>query len=83
MPGSTQVDVEGDEEDVLVGMTQWEAVAQVVAEVHDVDGRAERMKELLESNGFLVVIGRGSAPNAVMLYAAKESRLLSELDEAL
>ena len=83
MPGNTQVDVEGDEEDVLVGMTQWEAVAQVVAEVHDVDGRAERMKELLESNRFLVVIDRGSAPNAVMLYAAKEGRLLSELGEAL
>ncbi|BDA42418.1 probable sterol 3-beta-glucosyltransferase at C-terminar half [Coccomyxa sp. Obi] len=78
-----KVDVEGDEEEVLMGMTQWEAVAQVVAEVHDVDGRPERVKDLLESRGFLVVVDQGSAPSAVMLYAAKEGRLLGELEEAL
>lgn len=83
VPENAQVDVEGDEEEVLMGMTQWEAVSQVVAEVHEVDGRAERLKQLLESHGFLVVADRGSAPRAVMLYAAKEGRLLGEFEEAL
>lgn len=80
VPKNAQVDVEGDEEEVLLGMTQWEAVAQVVAEVHEVDGRAERIKELLQSHGFLVVVDRGSAPSAVMLYAAKEGRLFGECE---
>lgn len=78
-----KVDVEGNEEEVLLGLTQWETVAQVVAEVHDVDGRVERMKELLESHGFLVVADQDSAPSAVMLYAAKEGRLLCDLEETV
>ncbi len=71
------MDVEGDEEDVLLGMTQWGSVEQVVAEVHTTEGRPDRVKRLLESHGFLVVAEQGAAPNSIMIYAAKEDRVLN------
>ncbi len=78
----SQVDVEGDEEDVLLGLSQWEGVAQVVVEVHCIQGRVERVKTLLESHGFLVVDDQGLAPNTAMIYAAREDRLLGVMEHA-
>lgn len=78
----SQVDVEGDEEDVLLGLSQWEGVAQVVVEVHCIQNRVERVKTLLESHGFLVVVDQGLAPNTAMIYAAREDRLLGVMEHA-
>ena len=72
-----QIDVEGDELEVLQGVKQWRAVHQVVAEVHKVEGRVQAVQALLESHGFLVTVHAGCAPNTAMLYAAKQDRLLN------
>ncbi len=52
-----KVDVEKAELDVLQGIADedWPKVRQVVAEVHDRDGRLREMVELLERQGFEVV----------------------------
>lgn len=51
-----KIDVEGDEEQVLHGLSasRWRTVQQVVIEVHDVDGRLERVCTLLRRHGFRV-----------------------------
>jgi hypothetical protein len=72
-----QIDVEGDEHDVLLGLTHWDIISQIVAEVHDLDGRPQAIMDLLQSRGFLVVIDAGSAPNTAIVYATREQRLLS------
>ncbi len=48
-----KVDVEGAELDVLLGVDagDWPKVRQVVAEVHDIDGRVDRVCELLRTHG--------------------------------
>ncbi len=53
-----KVDVEGAEESVLQGIQgeHWPRIRQVVAEVHDANGRAARMRRLLESHGFDTVL---------------------------
>ena len=53
-----KVDVEGAELDVLRGIdpADWPAIDQVVAEVHDVDGRVTQVRELLEAQGFRVAV---------------------------
>ncbi len=53
-----KVDVEKAELDVLEGIAteDWPRIAQVVAEVHDLDGRVERIRELLEGHGFTVTV---------------------------
>jgi hypothetical protein len=49
-----KVDVEGAEEDVLLGVDagDWPVIRQIVVEVHDVDGRLDRLTRLLEANGY-------------------------------
>jgi FkbM family methyltransferase len=51
-----KVDAEKAEEDVLLGVEEgdWAKVRQVAAEVHDKDGRLQRIVSLLESKGFRV-----------------------------
>lgn len=51
-----KIDVEGDEEAVLEGLNpfHWPRVRQVVAEVFNFEGRAVRMKALLQRKGFNV-----------------------------
>ena len=51
-----KIDVEGDEELVLRGLSavRWRTVQQVVVEVHDIQGRLERVCSLLCSHGFRV-----------------------------
>ena len=52
-----KVDVEGAEWDVLSGISarDWARIGQVVAEVHDEDGRVARVVALLQAHGFSVV----------------------------
>jgi FkbM family methyltransferase len=51
-----KIDVQKSEEEVVLGIEpgDWERIRQVVLEVHDVGGRLDRMRELLESRGFRV-----------------------------
>ena len=51
-----KIDVQKLELDVLLGVSgeHWSNIRQVVAEVHDADGKAARVKDLLLSHGFEV-----------------------------
>ncbi|RYG69858.1 FkbM family methyltransferase [bacterium] len=53
-----KIDVEGAEMSVLQGIASedWPKIAQVVAEVHDENGRLAAMESLLKSHGFTHVI---------------------------
>lgn len=55
-----KIDVEGAEEQVLDGIvdTDWPRIRQFVIEVHDVNGRLDRMAMKLRSRGYLVTIDR-------------------------
>jgi FkbM family methyltransferase len=51
-----KIDVEGEEYEVLKGIKSqdWPRIKQVVAEVHDRDGKLEIIKEMLTSYGFTI-----------------------------
>ena len=51
-----KIDVEGAEWDVLrgIGAGDWPRIRQIVAEVHDEDGRVARVENLLRQHGFAV-----------------------------
>jgi len=53
-----KIDVEGAEWDVLQGIEpgDWPHLRQLVLEVHDVDGRADRVRALLERQGYRVTV---------------------------
>ncbi|HWI19172.1 MAG TPA: FkbM family methyltransferase [Vicinamibacterales bacterium] len=55
-----KIDVEGAEEQVLDGIADrdWPRIRQFVIEVHDVDGRLERMASRLRAHGYRVAIDR-------------------------
>lgn len=55
-----KIDVEGAEEDVLTGIDEsdWPRIRQFVIEVHDVDGRVERIGRQLRARGYHVVHDR-------------------------
>ena len=53
-----KIDVEGAELDVIAGLddADWPRIRQLVAEVHDVDGRVEQMAAMLRGRGYDVVV---------------------------
>eukprot|EP01046_Picozoa_sp_COSAG06_P056596 COSAG06_NODE_10758_length_1622_cov_1.673670_2_plen_252_part_00 len=53
-----KIDVEGAELDVMQGFedAQWKIVRQVVAEVHDHEGRLQAVQDLLQKAGFHVTV---------------------------
>ncbi len=53
-----KIDVEGAEMSVLEGIDQldWPKISQIVAEVHDERGRLEKMRQLLEKQGFAHIV---------------------------
>jgi len=55
-----KIDVEGAEEDVLGGVedADWPRLRQFVIEVHDVNGRLERMTALLQRHGYRTISER-------------------------
>lgn len=55
-----KIDAEGEEEAVVQGIDDehWPRIRQLVVEVHDVDGRLDRMAERLRGLGFQVVTER-------------------------
>ncbi|BAZ40750.1 methyltransferase FkbM family protein [Calothrix sp. NIES-4101] len=53
-----KIDVEKSELDVFLGIDEqdWQKIKQVVVEVHDIDGRVEKITELLNNHSFSTVI---------------------------
>ncbi|CUG89088.1 methyltransferase, putative [Bodo saltans] len=53
-----KIDVEGAELEVLDGMSDsvWERVQQLVVEVHNIDGRVEKIRRMLASKGFTRIV---------------------------
>ncbi|MEO8394998.1 MAG: FkbM family methyltransferase [Chloroflexota bacterium] len=49
-----KIDVEGSEAEVVQGIAEvdWARIRQIVIEVHDVEGRAEELRALLERQGY-------------------------------
>lgn len=65
-----KVDVEGAEWQVLNGIEEahWPRLRQVVVEVHDIDGRLQRVTALLEAHGFSVVAEQEQALRGSALH---------------
>jgi FkbM family methyltransferase len=55
-----KVDVEGAEDAVLTGIDDptWKRIRQIVVEVHDIDGRLDRLRTLLEGKGYRTTSAR-------------------------
>ncbi|MGW0537449.1 FkbM family methyltransferase [Streptomyces sp. NPDC003032] len=71
-----KVDAERAEEDVLAGIDDehWPLIVQVVAEVHDLDGRVERLRNLLQGRGFETVVDQDplfAGSEIFMLYGLR------------
>jgi FkbM family methyltransferase len=74
-----KVDVEGAEWEVLQGIddSDWPRIRQLAIEVHDVDGRVERMRELLTAKGYRVAVEQADwathrLMGVHMLYASRD-----------
>jgi amino acid adenylation domain-containing protein/FkbM family methyltransferase len=65
-----KVDVEKGELDVLAGVADhdWQKIRQVVAEVHDIDGRLEYVKSVLTSRGFRLAVEQDRSLQGTSLY---------------
>ena len=72
-----KIDVEGEEYEVLKGIEQqeWNKIKQIVAEVHDREGRLEQFQKLLISYGFDITVERNNlmppTVNNFNLYAVR------------
>lgn len=74
-----KIDVQKAEAEVIAGISEddWPKIRQLVAEVHDVDGRAERLGRELEGRGFSVVAEQDDhyeGSEVYNLYAVREPR---------
>ena len=65
-----KIDVEKSEMEVFAGLAEehWPRIRQVAVEVHDVEGRLERVTAMLESRGFRVAVEQDSALRRTRLY---------------
>jgi FkbM family methyltransferase len=72
-----KIDVEGEEYEVLQGINpnDWSKIKQVVAEVHDIEDRIDKIQTLLKNHGFNILIERNSLTSATLnnfnLYAIR------------
>jgi pristinamycin I synthase 3 and 4 len=66
-----KVDVEKSEWDVLQGISaeDWPKIQQVVVEVHDMDGRLERIAKTLKIAGFIVQVEQDIALRGTALHS--------------
>ena len=72
-----KIDVERAEADVLAGISEndWARIRQVVAEVHDIDGRLAEIAAKLRTRGFRVSVDQEEMmrpTNVSMVYAVRE-----------
>lgn len=65
-----KLDVQKCELDVLRGIKEddWRRIRQIVAEVHDMDGRLKRITNLLEQHGYNVVVDQDSLYVGSVMY---------------
>jgi phthiocerol/phenolphthiocerol synthesis type-I polyketide synthase E len=65
-----KIDVQKAELEVLAGLREehWPIVGQIVMEVHDLDGRLERIARLLEERGFRVAVEQDELLRGSVLY---------------
>ncbi len=78
-----KLDVEKSEEDVLAGVEEgdWPKIEQVVIEVHDIDGRLERLRRKLESIGMVVEVEQDAGlkgSNIHSMYARRPAAWVGE-----
>jgi rhamnosyltransferase subunit B len=71
-----KIDVERAELDVLAGIggDNWAKIRQIVLEIHDIDGRAKVIEELLARKGFEVVLDREPVYERLNIYNAYAKR---------
>ena len=71
-----KIDVEKSELDVLRGIEEgdWEKIKQIAIEVHDIDGRLELIKGLLETRGYDLVITQDDLLKNTALYSISAAR---------
>lgn len=74
-----KVDVQKAEWDILLGIEEadWPKIAQLVMEVHDLDGRVARVEEHLAARGFRVVVEQDdlyAGSGIYNLYGLREGR---------
>lgn len=72
-----KIDVEKSEADVLNGIREehWPLIGQIVVEVHDINGRLERLKGLLQARGYSCTVSRDAllkGTSLCNLYAWRE-----------
>lgn len=74
-----KIDVEGSESDVIEGIAEehWSRIKQFVVEVHNVNGRVERMKSLFEAKGYRTTVSQEEWEvhkliNAYTIYAVRD-----------
>jgi 31-O-methyltransferase len=65
-----KVDVEKSELNVLLGIRpeHWRLVRQLVVEVHDIEGRLERIRLMLEQQGYKITIEQDPLLKDTLLY---------------
>ena len=65
-----KIDVEKSELDVLAGILEddWPKIRQVVVEVHDIDGRLEHIKALLQHRGYDLAVEQDNLLKETGLY---------------
>jgi amino acid adenylation domain-containing protein/FkbM family methyltransferase len=65
-----KVDVEKGEEAVLQGILDedWPLIRQVAIEVHDIDGRLDRVKRLLQGKGFKLAVHQDTSFRGTALF---------------
>lgn len=72
-----KIDVEGLEYEVLQGIEEkdWRKIKQIVTEVHNTEGRLEKIKRMLIANGFDIIIEKNNLlseqVNNLNLYAIR------------
>ncbi|MGA9859716.1 MAG: FkbM family methyltransferase [Solirubrobacteraceae bacterium] len=81
-----KIDVEGAEWAVLEGIDEadWPRIRQLALEVHNVDGRVERMRALLEAKGYRVIVDQADwathrLMGVHMLYASRDGLIATQI----
>jgi FkbM family methyltransferase len=78
-----KIDVEKSELEVLEGIDEgdWLKIKQIVAEVHDVDGRLEVVQNILQKHGYQVRLEQDRKLSGTALYNVYASRELAKEEE--
>jgi hypothetical protein len=78
-----KIDAEGSELDIVMGIdiNDWKKIKQLVVEVHDIDGRLQKMISLLEGYGYRTLVGQPDwevhkLMNVFSIYAVTEESIV-------